>query len=925
MNQAKIMEGLEDAVTGEDGEFIYRFLDLYGFPKATITHLRKGTGNRNVAEHPDAVALKNQVYFLPIPKGENVHQALDDLMQSGLLEKNKNRFAFVTDFETVTAFDRRLDDRLECAYTDLHRQYAFFLPLAGQERVRMHTESVVDEKAADKMGRLCDLLRDANPIEDDADRHALNVFLARLLFCLFAEDTGIFRQHQFTEAFLSHTAEDASNAHAFLREVFRVLNTPEAERGDELPAHLNAFPYVNGGLFRDDLPVPKMGGRVRRLIRDAGTLDWSEINPDIFGSMFQAVIDPAQRGTLGQHYTSVSNIKKVLYPLFLDDFYADLEKARGNRKRLNGLLERLHRTKIFDPACGSGAFLIIAYKELRQLEMAVFKALDHIRHSEPLVRELQDEMFEKPGQLQLSSPPEQREIFLSGIRLSQFYGIEIDDFAHEIALLALWLAEHQMHTAFEAEFGHTEPMLPLKSSGNIVLGNALRLDWMQVCPPGDGRDVYVCGNPPFLGHGNRNDQQLADMEAVLGPRIRQYRSLDFVACWFWKGTQYLAGTRARMALVSTSSIAQGKQAGLLWPEVLDSGVRFDFAYHSFPWSNQAKGNAGVHVVIIGLASQTETRRPRLFTRGSDGWLRRQVDRISPYLTEGPEIVVRERSGPFRHAPPMLFGNMPNDGGHLLLTPTEKDDLLQREPGAEKWVRQLMGADEFIKGKERWCLWLVGATEADIDAMPTVRDRIERVRSARLVSTRDGTRELAERPHLFGEIRQKQGDYYLIVPAHTGERREYVPIGMHDDKIIATNAVLTVPHATPYEFGLLSSAMHMDWLRLVGGRLESRYRYSATLVYNTFPWPEVTPKQRENIERLAEEVLLTREESFERTLAEMYDPDHMPERLRQAHRDLDEAVERLYRDRPFRDMAERQEYLLARYAELVQEEQQGKAK
>ncbi len=913
------MGGLEEAVTGPDDEFIYRFLDIYGFPRATVTQLKQGTGNRNAATEPGAVALKRKIYFLPVAPGDDIHATHEALLKSGRLEKHDIRFTLVTDFKTVLGYDRRLNDPLDCGYTELHRNYGFYLPLAGVERVRMHTEAIADEKAADRMGRLCDQLRDRNPTETPDEIHRLNVFMARLLFCLFAEDTGIFRPHQFTEAFLSHTQEDASDAHDFLRALFRVLNQPETSRGDDVPAHLDAFPYVNGGLFSNDLPVPEMGARARRLIRDAGKLDWSQINPDIFGSMFQAVIDPSQRGSLGQHYTSVSNIIKVLRPLFLDEMYAELEKARGNRRRLNRLLERIHSLKVFDPACGSGAFLIIAYKQLRRLEMAIFEAMDGLNGNgagEPLVPDVQNEMFDRPGQQPLMTQQGQGEIFMSGIRLEQFYGIEIDDFAHEIALLSLWLAEHQMHAEFEEKFGHAEPMLPLKSSGNIVLENALRVDWRTVCDPSSA-EVFVCGNPPFLGANRRSESQNADMAAVFSG-FRTYRYLDFVASWFWKAAQYLQGTSNHAALVSTNSICQGVQVDMLWPPILGLGIKIEFAYQTFPWSNHAKGNAGVHVIVVGLSAAPGPRR--LFQLTNQEWRVSEVNNISPYLLEGGNTVVRGRSRPFQNAAPLVYGNKPTDGGHLLLSPAEKKELVQRDPAAARWIRRLVGAEEFLNGQERWCLWLNDAAETDIESMPMIAERTRRVREFRQKSTKQHTRDLANTPSVFGQIRQNTLQDYIVVPRVTSERREYAPIGFMDGSVIATDLVNIIPGATFYEFGILSSRMHMDWLRLVGGRLKSDYRYSAKLVYNTFPWPAHTPAQRQEIEALAEEVLLSREDTFDLTLAQMYDPDKMPDGLRRAHQALDEAVERLFRKRPFRDMAERQQYLLARYAELVEDEQ-----
>ncbi|MGM0553270.1 MAG: DNA methyltransferase [Pseudomonadota bacterium] len=903
INQAKIMEGLEEAVTGADDSFIYRFLDLYGFPRATLTHLRQGSGNRNVASEPGAVALRNNLYFLPVGAGDDVHAVHDELLNSGRLESNNIRFTLVTDFRSVVGYDRRLEDRLDCDYTDLHRNYGFYLPLAGVERVRMHTEAIADEKAADKMGRLCDLLRDRNPTDTAEETHRLNVFMARMLFCLFAEDTGIFKPHQFTEAFLSHTSDDASDAHVFLRDLFRVLNQSPEDRGDDVPAHLDALPYVNGGLFREDLPVPEMGARARRLIRDAGTLDWSQINPDIFGSMFQAVIDPAQRGSLGQHYTSVSNIMKVLRPLFLDELYAELEKAKGSRKRLNRLLERIHTLKVFDPACGSGAFLIIAYKELRRLEMAIFEAMDGLSGN---------------GSGETLVPQQgQGEIFMSGIRLEQFHGIEIDDFAHEIALLSLWLAEHQMHREFEAKFGHAEPMLPLKDSATLIHGNSLVLDWKAVCPNNGDGDVYVCGNPPFNGYNSRSESQRNDMAAVFSG-FRNFKDLDFVSCWFWIGAKYIKDSSVKVGLVTTNSLCQGEQVALLWPRIFDLGVAIDFAYQTFEWSNSAKGNAGVHVAIVGLTH----RKPKnwLYQKANGRWTVKKANNISPYLVEGKQASVLGRTTPFSGVKKMVRGSQPTDGGYLLLSKEQKELLVSVEPKSASWIRAILGAEEFLKGRDRWVLWLADTPEYEFEGLPGIQERLSGVAETRRKSSNEQTRKLADRPHIFWQDNQPRSGSYILVPRVTSERREYAPTGFLDNTVIATDAVNIIPGATFYEFGMLSSRMHMDWLRLVGGRLKSDYRYSAKLVYNTFPWPEHTPAQRQDIESLAEKVLLTREETYELTLAEMYDPDKMPDGLRRAHRELDEAVERLFRKRPFRDMAERQEYLLARYAELVEEEQ-----
>jgi hypothetical protein len=903
ISQARIIESLEHACSNiNPEEFIFSFLDAYGFPKSTITRLRKGGDTRNVGEGSD-IGLKKKLYFKVVSEGSNIEGEAQSLKESELIARNGIRFVIVTDFESLVAFDLLADERLETTMGELDKQYAFFLPLAGYEKAVMYSEHPADVRASEKMGQLFDLIRERNDLSKSEDIHALNVFLTRLLFCFYAEDTGIFEQGQMTAAIQSCTQDDGSDVDQFFTDLFDVLNLElGAPKRKGMPAHFQAFPYVNGGLFRDDEPIPEFGRKARRILIDCGSLDWSEINPDIFGSMFQAVIDEDQRGNLGQHYTSVSNIMKVIEPLFLDKLYAELEKSRQSEMKLKELLVRLQNLQIFDPACGSGNFLIIAYKELRKLEIEVIDAL--------------------------IAASGQAEIHYSGLRLSQFYGIEIDDFAHEVAILSLWLAEHQMNMAFRATFGYAEASLPLRDSGNIVCGNALCLDWEEVCQPVDGRgnpyEVYICGNPPFLGSGGRSDSQNSDMGHVFSG-FKSFGMLDLVACWFWKSAQYISGRYAEFALVSTNSICQGEQASALWKPILNQGLKIRFAYQTFSWKNHAKQNAAVHVVVIGVSNASMIKNVTLFKSVDDRTTHCVgADNINPYLLEGEDSVVESRSKPLCTVSEMVYGNKPVDGGHLLLTTEEKNHLLAVAPGAAKWFKKLLGAQEFIQARERWCLWLIGSSEEELDDMPPVRERIELVRKMRLASKKAATRKLANISSLFGEIRHPVSGSYILVPRVSSERRSYVPIGFFDSAVISTDSNQMVPSATVYEFGILTSEMHNDWMRTVAGRLKSDYRYSATLVYNTFPWPEVSDQQRVQIEKLAEEVLLCREDYPANSLAELYDPDKMPEPLRKAHKTLDQAVEKLYRDKPFRDASERLEHLFARYEVLVAQEKANTA-
>lgn len=764
--------------------------------------------------------------------------------------------------------------------------YTFFLPLAGFEKATIYSENPADVKAAEQMGRLFDLIKERNQPKSAAEVHALNVFLTRLLFCFFAEDTGIFEKSQMSNSVASFTSEDGSDVAPFFRELFEVLNEKDdSSVRKSKPAYLKNFPYVNGGLFKSHVAVPEFGAKARRVLLDCSTLKWSEINPDIFGSMFQSVIDEDQRGSLGQHYTSVGNIMKVIQPLFLDKLESALEDSRKSEAKLKSLLDRVSKIKIFDPACGSGNFLIIAYKELRKIEMAVFKALNEVS--------------------------EQDVMFMSNIKLSQFYGIEIDDFAHEIALLSLWLTEHQMNQAFKGEFGYSPPSLPLSSSGNITQGNSLQLNWDDVCPKSVNDEVFICGNPPFLGHLHRDEAQSEDMAIALKD-LDTPSKLDYVACWVWKGAQYIAKSNSEAAFVSTNSLCQGLQVGILWPGIIEIGVKLKFAYQSFPWRNNAKDNAAVHVVILGLTAN-KNESCKLFKLIDGVWHESSPKNINPYLIEGNNIVVHASSKPLTAGIALMTnGSEYSNCEHLILSPLEASALKGTKD--DKWLKRLVGAEEFLNGKERYCLWLTEATPEDITSSEFISDRVEKTRLLRLSKTNAGVRQSAKTPHLFKIINHPKGSY-ILVPRVTSERRPYVPVGFYNTDTVATNANQIIPDGTLYEAGILMSTMHMEWMRAVGGRLESRYRYSAQLIYNTFPWPKHTDLQRLEIEELAEKVLLIREQYPDKTLSDLYDPDLMPKTLLDAHHALDLAVEKLYREKPFKDSSERLAHLFSLYENI----------
>jgi type I restriction-modification system DNA methylase subunit len=875
MNIAQIEINLQNLIKTFDKEaFIYELLLAYGLPKASITRLKKG--NLNLSTIEGEISWKKKLFF-KAEFNEDLHLTI-----SGIAEtlKHSERFVIVTDYKTLLAIDTKTEDKLDCAITDLAKHYDFFLPWAGMEKAQHADENPADVKAAEKMAKLFDEIKKDNPDDSPEFIHGLNVFLSRLLFCFFAEDTHIFEENQFTNAIDSHTQMNGSDLNTYLDTLFTVLNTPKSER-QNLPEYLNAFPFVNGGLFKDEIPTPKFSRNSRNAILTSGKENWSAINPDIFGSMFQAVISVDQRGSLGQHYTSVPNIMKVIEPLFLNDLYEELEKAGNSANKLSALLHRIHHLKIFDPACGSGNFLIIAYKELRILEMKIFKA--------------------------------DNRMVLSGIQLAQFYGIEIDDFAGEIAKLALWLAEHQMNVAFFNEFGRTNPTLPLKEAGKIVQGNACRLDWEVVCPKEEEDEIYILGNPPYLGGRMQNSEHKEDL-ALVYKAYGKPKKVDYITCWFFKASEYIKNINSKYAFVTTNSICQGEQVSMIWSHILNHNLEISFAYTSFKWTNNAKGNAGVTVSIIGVRNIEKMKKIIFINQ-----LKNEVKNINPYLANASNIFIQKQSSPMSLPFRMEYGNMAIDGGYLILSPEEKDDLINNNPFASQIIKQIYGAQEFLNGVERFCLWIKDEQLDEAIKIPEIAKRISLVKEKRLAGNDKGSIQLAKKPHQFREM--KEGiNSALIVPTVSSERRKYIPVNFIDTKnvIIAPNQAIYDPE--PYIMGIITSRMHMTWMRAVAGRLEERYRYSSTLVYNTFPFPPISTQRKNEITQSVFRILEEREKHSDKTLADLYDPDKMPEGLREAHRQNDEIIEKCYRSTPFNSDEERLEYLFKLYEKMIAEEQ-----
>nr|WP_299416630.1 DNA methyltransferase [uncultured Emticicia sp.] len=895
MNIALIENNLQQLVnTFEKESFIYDLLLAYGQPKATIKRIKDG--GLNLSKVDGEIAWKKKLFYKAI-EGEDLHEIIADLTANNKALKHDPRFVVVTDYKNLLAVDTKTQDTLDIAILEIAKHFDFFLPWAGMEKAQVQYENPADVKAAERMARLYDEITkdnrsDGSAVESKEDVHNLNVFLSRLLFCFFAEDTGIFEKGIFTNSISSHTQADGSDMHTYLDRLFEALNTSDQQRSvsvAELPAYLLVFPYVNGGLFRNPTErrphhAPIFSRRSRQILIESGELDWSAINPDIFGSMIQAVITPEHRGGLGMHYTSVPNIMKVIEPLFLDELYLEFETAQGNIKKLNDLLKRIWNIKIFDPACGSGNFLIIAYKELRKLEMAIFKEIDKVTKTYGTQ--------------------------YSGIHLGNFYGIELDDFAHEVAILSLWLAEHQMNQSFFKEFGRTRPALPLKETGNIVHGNACRMDWESVCPKLDNDEIYILGNPPYLGSRNQTDSQKADMKFVIGSN---YKSLDYISCWFVKGAIFANSGNINFAFVSTNSICQGEQVSLLWPLILKNNLEITFTVQSFKWENNAKSNAAVIVIIVGVGRRTnkikKIYKDNRFIYTSE---------INPYLVSGRTTYISRQSKSISNLPNLVYGSMPNDGGNLILSSDERQDLILNFPNSESFIKSFIGSHDFLNGGERWCLYISDEQLELAIKIPIIKERLENIKRIRSQSTEKSTQALAVTPHKYYFSAHKNTDS-IIIPRHSSERRNYIPIGFLTEKSIIADSALAVYDAQPWTFSILTSQIHMVWVCAVAGRLKSDYRYSGSLCYNTFPFPPISERQKQELEQSVYRILEEREAHSEKTLAQLYDPDKMPEGLREAHHQNDLAVERCYRSKPFESDEERLEYLFKLYELMIAEE------
>ncbi|UEO00421.1 class I SAM-dependent DNA methyltransferase [Acidiferrobacter thiooxydans] len=912
MNAVEIEAAVSDmaCLPFDRAEFPFAFLAAFDNKETTISRLRKG--ETNASDVVGGVLQRNNIHIAVCEPG-TVGTMLNTLRVHPKTASAKAKFILATDGQTLEAEDLASGETIACDYPDFAQHFGFFLPLAGISPVQEIKNNPVDVRATGRLNRLyVELLKDNPEWATEVRRHDLNHFMARLIFCFFAEDTRIFDGDElFTRTIEQMTERDGANTHEVLSTLFRAMNTKRAERdGKSLPLWSQAFPYVNGGLFAGSTEAPRFSRMARTYLLHAGHLDWGHINPDIFGSMIQAVADEGERGALGMHYTSVPNILKVLNPLFLDDLRSQLEAAGTNPRMLLNLRKRMAKIRVFDPACGSGNFLVIAYKQMRAIEAEINKRRDE---------------------------PES----LTAIPLTNFRGIELRDFPAEIARLALIVAEYQCDVLYRGQKLALDGFLPLDTQNWITCGNALQLDWLSLCPPtgsavkvvspdlfetpldqaemdfkNEGGETYICGNPPYLGSTWQSAIQKSDLKAVFESRTRHWKSLDYVAGWFMKAADYATKTDTAAAFVSTNSICQGQQVPILWPLIFAAGSGIDFAYTSFKWANLASHNAGVTVVIVGISPRQKAPR-RLFSSGDDGGvIAKEVEHINAYLIAGPNVIIEKASQPIEQLARMDFGNKPVDGGHLLLTSDQVDALELNPEQNARFVRRFYGSAEFIRGLQRYCLWIDEKDVRDALMIPAIANRIEGVRRMRLASAKGATVEIADHPHRFGEVRQRGDEQTIVVPRVSSENREYLPVGLAGPGVIIGDRNFALYDAPLWNMALIASRLHWVWIGTVCVRMRTDFSYSNTLGWNTFPVPQLTDQNKADLTRCAEDILLAREAHFPATIADLYEAGQMPENLRHAHERNDEVLERIYIGRRFRNDTERLEKLFALYAHMT---------
>jgi len=893
VNPAEIYDALAAlaAKPYDPAEFAFEFAAATDNNPGTIAKLRNGSFNKS--DLPGGVLMNQKFHFAPAMPGLAA-VTLDALRANKRTLKHKPAILIATDGVEIAAEHPKSGDTLHCAYAELGDRFGFFLPAAGKERYRAAEENPVDVKVSGKLAKLYDALIRRNPDwATEARRHDMNQLMTRLIFCLFAEDVGIFPPEQFSRLIFTHAGDKGEGMREVLISAFTAMNTPKPDRAAQ-PAWTREFEYVNGGLFAGAIDAPVFDPPSARYLRDVSAEDWKGINPDIFGSMIQSVANAELRSELGMHYTSVPNIMKVLGPLFLDELDEQIDRAWDREKGLRQVLDRIAKIRVFDPACGSGNFLVVAYRALREREIRILSRISDLTGG------AQTEMW-------------------SVVPIRNFYGIDLADFAVETAKLALFIAEYQANARFKEAFGRKPADLPLRDAANVICDNALRVNWEAVCPvPEDGGEVFIAGNPPFLGDNSRSDEQNEDMDHVLAAHLPAHRRIDFVSCWVFKAANYIRGRNARSALVSTNSICQGQSVGALWPYVLTGGVEIGFAHTSFKWRNNASANAAVICVIVGL--RNASREPkRLFF----GTLEAQAANINAYLLDGPDILV-SASAPLFDLPKMEKGNMPTDGGNLILSSEEREEILAGHPEAARFIKRYMGSQELIRGQIRYCIW-VEDEDADLArSIDPFRRRFSAVQEMRRSSKAPTTRPHGDTPHRFVQIQDTAKAHSIVVPSVSSETRPYLPFDRQSADVIVSNLAFALYDAPDWCMALIASRLHIVWIGTVCGKLKSDFRYSNTMGWNTFPVPKFTEDQLAALTKSAMAILRCRLMHHPKTIADLYDPDEMPDDLRAAHKANDDLLESMYIGRPFRNDTERLEHLFKLYAARVKKLKKGAA-
>ena len=912
MNATEIAEAIEILAEQpfDAAEFPYAFLEAFGRKPTEIKRLRSGNTNKSDL---GGVLQRNHIHIAVAAPGEVTH-TLTALRDSPATAKAKAKFILATDGDMLEAQDLTSGDILSCPYPEFAEKFGFFLPLAGITTIPQLRESSFDIRATRLFNKLyLELLQD-NPDWDSAARRAdMNHFMARLIFCFYAEDTSIFHpSYPFTGTVEKMSERDSSNTHEVIAELFRAMNTrKENHEAQGIKSWARPFPYVNGGLFGGSLDVPRFNKSARNYLIHIGGLNWTKINPDIFGSMIQAVADDEERGALGMHYTSVPNILKVLNPLFLDDLRSHLDEAGDNKVKLLNLRKRMAKIRVFDPACGSGNFLVIAYKEMRKIEAEINRRRDEADRA-------------------------------SDIPLTNFRGIELRDFPAEIARLALIIAEFQSDVLYRGQKLALAEFLPLDAKNWIVQGNALRLDWLTVCEPtgkgggkifaddlygapldqakidfeNEGGETYICGNPPYLGSKWQTDEQKADLGRIFEGRIKKWKSLDYVAGWFMKAADYGLHTPTVSAFVSTNSICQGQQVPIFWPEVFRTGHEIIFAHTNFKWANLASHNAGVTVVIVGIGKDAHRTRSLVGISSDGEIISREAENINAYLVPAPNIEVSARSAPPSSISKMQFGNHPYYGSPLIFSKDEARRMIEANPRTARYIRSFYGSKEFIDAAPRACLWIDDDVVNDALSIPEIKQKVEAVAIARMAATKDKTaQKLAKTPWRF---REQEGaeTFAIVVPRVSSENRPYLPVGILEAGNVVQEKAFALYDAPLWNMALIASRLHWVWIGTVCVRMRTDFSYSNTLGWNTFPVPPLTEKNKADLTRCAENILLAREAHFPATIADLYDPDAMPENLRAAHDANDEVLERIYIGRRFKNDTERLEKLFELYTKMT---------